>query len=79
LARAKDIAPLTERLITKAKKDNLASVRFLQGVISESAREKLRKELRPRYEKRTGGYTRIIKLGPRSSDGAKMAFIELVK
>lgn len=79
LARAKEIAPLAERLITKAKKDNLASLRFLQGVLPEAARKKLQQELRPRYEKRAGGCTRIIKLGPRSSDGAEMAFIELVK
>jgi large subunit ribosomal protein L17 len=79
LARAKEIAPLAEKLITKGKKDSLANLRSLEGTLTKEAREKIQKELSSRYEKRNGGYTRIIKLGPRLSDGAKMAFIELVK
>ncbi len=79
LAKAKEVAPFTEKLITKAKKDDLSSMRLLRSVVSNKALEKLHQELRKRYEKREGGYTRIIRLEPRLSDGAKMAFIELVK
>ena len=79
LAKAKEVAPLVEKLITKAKKDDLSSVRFLRRFLSERALKKIRQELKPRYESRSGGYTRIIRLEPRLSDGAKMAFIELVK
>lgn len=79
LAKAKEVAPFAEKLITKAKKDDLASTRFLKRFVSEKALLKLREELKKRYAKREGGYTRIIHLEPRLSDGAKMAFIELVK
>lgn len=79
LAKAKEVAPLVERLITKAKKDDLSSLRFLKRFVSEKALKKLRQELKERYKEREGGYTRIIRLEPRLSDGAKMAFIELVK
>jgi len=77
-ARAKEVAPFAEKLISKAKEDNLASIRFLSRFLPPKAVAKLREESK-RYEKRAGGYTRIIRLGPRLSDGAKMVFIELVK
>ena len=79
LARAKEVAPFAEKLISKAKNEDIASTRLLKRFVSDKAVEKLRKELRPRYKERAGGYTRIIHLEPRLSDGAKMAFIELVK
>ena len=79
LAKAKEVAPLAEKLITRAKKNDLASLRLLQSFVSKPVVEKLRKDLGPRYQKRAGGYTRIVHLGQRLSDGAKMAFIELVK
>lgn len=78
-AKAKEIRPLAEKLITKAKKGDLASRRFLAKFLSKKIVKKLVDELAQGYKDRPGGYTRIIKLGPRKSDGAKMALIELVK
>lgn len=77
-AKAKEVAPFAEKLISKAKEDSLTSLRFLKRFLPDKAIEKLREEAK-RYEKRAGGYTRIIRLEPRLSDGAKMVFIELVK
>ncbi|MDO8265085.1 MAG: 50S ribosomal protein L17 [Candidatus Parcubacteria bacterium] len=79
LARAKAIAPATEKLITRAKKGDMASKRLLIRFLSPKLTEKLIKEIAPSYKERNGGYTRIIKTGPRQEDGAKMAIIELVK
>ena len=67
LARAKEVGPLTEKMITLGKKNTLAS------------RRKLFSEIAPEYANRNGGYTRIIKTGPRRGDAAEMAIIELVK
>ena len=79
-AKAKEIQPILEKLITRAaKKNTLHSKRLLASHFSWEIVKKLTNELGPRYKKRKGGYTRIIKLGPRKSDGAKMAIIELVK
>jgi len=77
-AKAKETRPLVEKLITKSKKQNLASIRYLAKYLPVKPRKKIM-ELGQRYQKRPGGYTRIIKLGPRKGDGAKMAIIELVK
>lgn len=78
-AKAKEVQPFVERLITKSKKNNLATVRYLAKYLPIKARQKIVSQLGPRYQKRAGGYTRIIKLGQRRTDGAKMAAIELVK
>lgn len=78
-AKAKEAKGITERFITKAKKQSLATRRALLGVLPERTVKKLMGELAKRYENRPGGYTRIIKLGPRKSDGAKMVIIELVE
>lgn len=78
-AKAKELSSFAEKLITRARKGDLASRRILLKYFSDSLSKKLIEELGPRYKDRAGGYTRIIKLGPRKSDGAKMAFIELVK
>src|SRR3989344_1139744 len=64
---------------TKAKKNNLFSRRILSRDLAIITVKKLVDEIAPRYQERHGGYTRIIKLGPRHSDGAKMVIIELVK
>ncbi len=77
--RAKELSSFIERRITKAKKGDLASRRDLRRDFSNIVVKKIVEELAPLYKKRAGGYTRIIKLGPRKSDGAKMAIIELIK
>lgn len=78
-AKAKELAPFVEKHITKAKKGTLHARRELQKTYSFDTAKKLIEEIAPLYKSRAGGYTRIIKLGPRKSDGSKMAIIELVK
>jgi large subunit ribosomal protein L17 len=78
-AKAKEVSGLVEKFITQAKKGNLASRRLLAKFFSKKLVKKLMEEIGPRYKERKGGYTRIIKLGPRKSNGAKMAIIELIK
>lgn len=78
-AKAKELSSFVEKYITKAKKDDLNSTRLLRKFFPEKIVKKLIKEIGPRYQKRKGGYTRVVKLSPRKSDGAKMAIIELVK
>lgn len=77
-AKAKELRPYLEKMITRAKKGGLVSRRFLARFFSKEVVKKLIEEIAPRYKERPGGYTRIIKLGPRRPDGAKMAIIELV-
>lgn len=77
--KAREAKRVTEKFITKAKKQNLAARRTLLSVLPEKTVGKLMGELAKRYENRPGGYTRIMKLNPRKSDGAKMVIIELVK
>jgi len=77
--RAKEISGLTEKFITKAKSNTLANQRLLTQYLSDKIVKKLFNEIGPRYKERQGGYTRIIKLGARKTDGAKMAIIELIK
>ncbi|MFH1036906.1 MAG: 50S ribosomal protein L17 [Patescibacteria group bacterium] len=78
-AKAKEVAGLVEKMITKAKKGDMAAVRSLSRFFSDRIVKKLIKEIAPRYVARMGGYTRIIKLGPRKNDASKMAIVELVK
>ena len=78
-AKAKAMKPFVEKLITKGKSGDLHARRELLKVLYvDSAVEKVLKELSPRYKDRKGGYTRIIKLGHRQGDGAKMVQIEFV-
>lgn len=78
-AKAKAVRPLAERLITFAKKGDLAARREVLKVIPDrDVVHKLFSEIGPRYAERQGGYTRILKLGPRQGDAAPMARIELV-
>lgn len=80
LAKAKAVRPLVERMITKGKVKSLHSRRQLaRTLMTETAILKILEELGPRYAKRPGGYTRIIKLGMRKGDGAEIAQIQLVK
>ncbi len=79
LAKAKELRPFAERLITLSKKDSLhARRRALSIMVHKEAVAKLFRDLSARFADRPGGYTRILKLGPRKGDGAPMAFIELV-
>ncbi len=78
-AKAKELAPFVEKKISKARIGDLSSRRFLMRFFPEETVKKLIGEIGPKYKERKGGYTRIIKLGPRKSDGARMAIIELVK
>lgn len=81
VAKAKELRPYIERLVTNSKKDSLASRRFvaqrLGGASDVSA--KLHGELRERFAKRPGGYTRIIRLGRIGKRVGDMARIEFVK
>lgn len=77
--KAKALRPYAEKLITKAKKNTLASKRIVSDSIKDRAIvTKLFNDIAKRYEKRNGGYTRIYRLGYRATDGAEMALIELV-
>jgi large subunit ribosomal protein L17 len=79
LARAKAVRPLAEKMITKARGGSLHNRRVVLRTITDNAVvTKLFDEVAPRYAERPGGYTRIVKLGPRRGDGAEMALIELV-
>ena len=79
VTRAKEIKPLAEKMITLAKKNDLASYRQALGFITkEDVAKKLFQELGPKYAERNGGYTRITKLGPRRGDAAEMAIIDLI-
>jgi len=78
-ARAKELKKIAEKKITKAKNMTVANKRLLLKDFSVKIVKKLETEIAPRYKERKGGYTRIIKLGPRKSDSSKMAIIELVK
>ncbi len=77
-AKAKELRPFIEKLVTKGKEDSLHSRRILAARLSDDVAEKLIKEIGPKYKDRSGGYTRIIKLVPRKDDSAKMAIIEFV-
>jgi large subunit ribosomal protein L17 len=77
--KAKEVQPLAEKLITLAKDGDLHARRQALRVITDKAIiHKLFDEIGPRYQDRPGGYTRIIKLGPRLGDAAPMVILELV-
>lgn len=86
-AKAKEIRPIIEKMITLGKRGDLHARRqaasFVRREVANSetgqdAIQKLFDDIAPRYEDRQGGYTRILKVGPRRGDGAPMAIIELV-
>ncbi len=78
--KAKELKPFIEKLVTKAKKGDLANRRLVIAKLSNRSKEvkKLFEVIAPKYADRKGGYTRVLKLGARKSDGAKMAIIEFV-
>lgn len=77
-SKAKELSRIAQKYISKAKKMDLAKRRILLRSLSPQAVKKLEKEIAPRYIQRKGGYIRIVKIGPRKSDNAKMAIVELV-
>ena len=79
VTRAKEVRAMAERMITLGKNDTLHSRRqVLSYVTKEDVTKKLFDEIAPKYADKIGGYTRIIKTGPRRGDAAEMCIIELV-
>ncbi len=79
LAKAKELRPFAERLITFARRGDLHARRQVERRIRDrSAADRLFKEIGPRFASRPGGYTRILKMGHRRGDGAELARIELL-
>ena len=79
VTRAKEVRAMTEKMITIGKDNTLHSKRQAYSYITkESVAKKLFDEISPKYADKNGGYTRIVKIGPRRGDAAEMAIIELV-
>ena len=79
VTRAKEVRALADQMITLGKQNNLHAKRqVFSFVTKESVANKLFNEIVPKYETKNGGYTRVIKIGPRRGDSAEMAIIELV-
>ena len=79
-AKAKELRPFVEKLITKARSGTLHDRRLaVRHVHKRETADKLFQELGPKFARRPGGYTRILKTGHRKGDGAEMALIELVE
>ena len=79
VTRAKEVSAMAEKMITTAKNADLHSKRQIYSFITkEDVAKKLIDEIGPKYKETNGGYTRIIKIGPRRGDAAEMAIIELV-
>ncbi len=79
LPKARELRPYVEKLITLAKRGGLSNCRLAMGRLQDEVQlRKLFDELATRYVDRPGGYTRVVKAGPRASDGAPMAIIEFV-
>ena len=79
VTRAKEVRAMTEKMITIAKEDNLHAKRQVYSFVTkETVATKLFDELAPTYKETNGGYSRIIKIGPRRGDAAEMAIIELI-
>ena len=80
LPKAKEVRPFIEKLVTSAKRNDMATRRLVISSLSNRRTEvkKLFEVIAPKYIDRKGGYTRVLKLGTRISDGAQMAIIEFV-
>ena len=79
VTRAKEVRSLTEKLITLGKEPSLHNKRLAMGFITkEAVVKKLFDEIAPKSADRQGGYTRVVKMGPRRGDSAPMAVLELV-
>lgn len=80
VAKAKELRPVAEKLITLARRGDLHARRLVERRIRDKdVSSRLFKEIGPRFQARPGGYTRIIRLGHRAGDGAETARIELLK
>lgn len=78
-AKAKSLSAFADRLVTTAKKQNLASRRELARTFHQKTVKKLVDEIAPKFSDRHGGYTRVIRLGQRKGDGAPMSLIEFTQ
>ncbi|WHH61441.1 50S ribosomal protein L17 [Petroclostridium sp. X23] len=79
VTRAKEVRSMTDKMITLGKEGSLHSRRqALAYITKEDVVKKLFDEIAPKYTERAGGYTRVVKMGPRRGDAAEMAIIELV-
>lgn len=80
VAKAKEMRPIAERVITRGRQDTVAARRWVRRWLPNRDHvKKVFDEISPRYADRPGGYTRVVKLGPRKGDGAEMAVLELVE
>lgn len=79
VAKAKSLSQYTDRLVTRAKKGDLATRRQVRQNLGEKATHKLFSDISPKFKERKGGYTKVLKLGRRLSDGAEMAQIEFIQ
>ncbi|MCI5703930.1 MAG: 50S ribosomal protein L17 [Oscillospiraceae bacterium] len=79
VTRAKEVAPMAEKMITLAKKNDLAAYRqALAFLTKEDVAKKLFDQIGAKYATRDGGYTRVVRIGPRRGDAAEMAVVQLV-
>ncbi len=78
-AKAKSLIPVMDKLITLAKRQNLNARRELAKQLCEKSVKKMMDEIARTFVDRQGGYTRMVRLGQRKSDGAEMAIVELIK
>ena len=79
VTRAKEVSAMAEKMITIGKTNDLHSKRQVHAYVTkQDVAKKLFDEISPKYADRNGGYTRVIKIGPRRGDAAEMAIIELV-
>lgn len=79
VTRAKEVKAMAERMITLSKEKNLHNQRQVMGYVTkEAVAKKLFDEIGPKYAERNGGYTRIVRIGPRRGDAAEMAIISLI-
>lgn len=79
VARAKSLKPAADKLVTQAKRGTIVSRRLLLRSVGTAAATKLFKDIAPKFATRAGGYTRVVKLQRRLSDGSAMAIIEFVQ
>lgn len=78
LAKAKEIRPMVEKMVTRGRTETLANRRLLVAALGDEKTAKKLIATAKNYDGRTGGYLRIVKMGPRKGDAAEMAVIEFV-